>query len=287
MDFPLLNLVLLNCLLALSQFVVLRAGVFSVATAGLAAFGAYTTGLLVLRGMNPILGATLGTAMGGIVAALLSIPLARLRGVFQAIATLAFVMIVYSICLNATPVTGGANGLNAIPRVVNTWILAVVVAVVLYVVYSVNKSAIGRAFETLRQDETVAVSFGIPVANLHRFAFVLSGLVAGLAGSLMALHNYSVVPEEFAFGMMVSTLAAVVVGGRSSVLGPLAGAAFLTLLPEIARPLAENRMVITGVLLMVSIIYLPLGAVDTISLRFRQRRAARHERRLVSPGEAA
>jgi len=287
LDFPLLNLVLLNCLLALSQFVVLRAGVFSVATAGLAAFGAYTTGLLVLRGMNPILGATLGTAMGGIVAALLSIPLARLRGVFQAIATLAFVMIVYSICLNATPVTGGANGLNAIPRVVNTWILAVVVAVVLYVVYSVNKSAIGRAFETLRQDETVAVSFGIPVANLHRFAFVLSGLVAGLAGSLMALHNYSVVPEEFAFGMMVSTLAAVVVGGRSSVLGPLAGAAFLTLLPEIARPLAENRMVITGVLLMVSIIYLPLGAVDTISLRFRQRRAARHERRLVSPGEAA
>jgi len=287
-DFPLLNAVLINCLLALSQYVVLRAGVFSLATAGLAAFGAYTAGLLLAKvGTNAVLAAAAGAVMGGTIGLVLAIPLARLRGVFQAIATLAFVMIVYSLCLNATPITGGANGLNGIAKVVNTAILVAVVVAVVYVVFRLNRSALGRAFETIRQDETVAASFGIPVARVHSFAFALSGLVAGLAGSMMALHNYSVVPEEFAFGMMVSTLAAVVVGGRSSVFGPLVGAAFLTLLPEIARPLAANRMIITGALLMVSIIYLPLGLADTVVLRARRGLTARRDTRALSSGRPA
>jgi branched-chain amino acid transport system permease protein len=89
---PLLNLIILNCGLALSQYVVLRAGVFSVATAGLASIGAYTAGLLILRAGVPALVAVFGGALTGMIAALiLSVPLARLRGVFQAIATVAMV----------------------------------------------------------------------------------------------------------------------------------------------------------------------------------------------------
>jgi branched-chain amino acid transport system permease protein len=275
-DYPLLNLILLNCLLALSQFIVLRAGVFSVATAGLTACGAYTAALLVVKLSVPapvaiICGVLAGAGFG----LLLAIPLARVRGVVTAIATLAFVVIVQAACLNATPITGGAAGLNGIPKLLNTPTLVILVGLVVYLIFNLNRSGLGRAFETIRQDETVAVSFGIPVARLHALAFGLSGAVAGLGGGLMAFHNYSLVPEEFGFGMLVNLLAAVVIGGGSSVWGPLVGATFLTALPEVARPLAENRAIITGVLLMASIVYLPLGLVDTIFLAMRRGRAAK------------
>ena len=116
---PLLNLIILNCGLALSQYVVLRAGVFSVATAGLASIGAYTAGLLILRAGVPALVAVFGGALTGMIAALiLSVPLARLRGVFQAIATVAMVQIILSIALYGDDITGGANGLNGIDRLV-------------------------------------------------------------------------------------------------------------------------------------------------------------------------
>jgi branched-chain amino acid transport system permease protein len=268
------NLVMLNIGLALSQYIVLRAGVFSVATAGLAAVGAYTAGILVLRYQWPPVVAGVAALLVGAAAALvLSLPLARLRGVFQAIATLAFVQIVQSIALYATPLTGGATGLNGIPKSLNTLTLFIVLAAMLYLLAGLGRSSFGRACDTTRQDETAAVSLGIPVSKLHRQAFALSGAIAGVTGAMMAMHNYSVVPEEFGFGMLVSALAAVVLGGRSALLGPIVGAIILTALPEIARPLSEGRMVVTGILLIVTMIFLPQGIVDSLITRLRRRRA--------------
>jgi branched-chain amino acid transport system permease protein len=83
-----------------------------------------------------------------------------------------------------------------------------------------------------------------------------------------------VAPEEFGFGMLVTVLAYVVLGGRRSVLGPLAGATLLTLLPELARPLADNRLIVHGAVLMLVIIYLPHGIVDTVSIAYRRRMTA-------------
>jgi branched-chain amino acid transport system permease protein len=245
--------------------------VFSVATAGLAAFGAYAAGILVLRyHWVPIFAGLAGLLVGAAAALILSLPLARLRGVFQAIATLAFVQIVQSVALYATPLTGGATGLNGIPKSLNTATLLVVLAVLLYLLHGLGRSSFGRACDTIRQDETAAVSLGIPVSKLHAQAFALSGAIAGLAGAMMAMHNYSVVPEEFGFGMLVSALAAVVLGGRSALLGPIVGAVILTSLPEIARPLAEGRLVVTGILLVVTMIYLPHGIVDSLITRLRR-----------------
>src|SRR4029079_13177856 len=92
------DLVLLSSGLALSQYVVLRAGVFSVATPALASIGAYTAGILTLRtDAGAWAGLLAAAAMGTVVALILSVPLARLRGVFQAIATVAFCQIVLSL----------------------------------------------------------------------------------------------------------------------------------------------------------------------------------------------
>ena len=195
----LLNICIINAILALSQYVVLRAGVFSLATAGIAAIGAYTAGILMLRGVHPAV-CVLAAAVTGIVAAvILSVPLARLRGVFQAIATLAFVQIVMSLALYAESITGGATGLNGIAKTVETWHLLAVLLLVVFVMSRLGRSPTGRAFDTIRQDETVAVSLGIDVVSHHRVAFILSGCIAGLGGGMMAGHNYSVATAEFGF----------------------------------------------------------------------------------------
>jgi branched-chain amino acid transport system permease protein len=267
-----LDIVLLNCGLALSQFIVLRAGVFSVATPALASIGAYTAGILTLRwGVSALPGLAAAALAGMGVALVLSVPLARLRGVFQAIATVAFAQIVLSLTLYATELTGGANGLNGIPRLVDTPGLLVWVVVAVYVLACLSRSRLGYAFDAIRQDETVAATLGISAVAHHTLAFALSGAIAGISGALMAYHNRSVSPEEFGFGMLVTVLAYVVLGGRRSVLGPLVGAAILSLLPELARPLADNRLIVHGAVLMLVITYLPHGIVDTLLITYRRK----------------
>lgn len=283
----LLNLILLNCGLALSQYVVLRAGVFSVGTPALASIGAYAAGIATLRfGAGPLVGLIAAAALGTVAGLVLSLPLARLRGVFQAIATVALVQIVLSLTLYADELTGGANGLNGIPKLIDTGHLVLLLTGIVYVLVSLGRSRVGYAFDTIRQDETVAVSLGISTVRYHALAFALSGAIAGLTGGLMAYHNRSVVPEEFGFGMLVTVLAYVVLGGRRSVLGPLVGALILTLLPELARPLADNRLIVHGAILMLVITYLPHGIVDSVLIGYRRRRSALARDPAIAKGAA-
>ncbi|WP_127088608.1 branched-chain amino acid ABC transporter permease [Aquabacter cavernae] len=272
---PLGELVLVNACLAFSQYVVLRAGVFSLATAGFASLGAYGAAILAARHGVPMPLALVGAGLIGAVAGLvLSVPLSRLRGVYQAIATLAFVQIVLSLALYLEPVTGGAMGMNGLPRLIGGWELILVFGVIFYAMLALSRAGIGSTFDAIRQEETVAVSLGIRVVDYHRLAFALSGALGGLGGGLMALRNYSLVPEDFGFPLLIAVLTFVVLGGRVSPVGPVVGAAVLTLLPEIARPLADYRLLVNGVLMVLVIIYWPHGIVDTIRLHLRQRRHA-------------
>lgn len=272
----LLDLVLINALLAFSQYVVLRAGVFSIATAGLASIGAYTAANAVVSwGWPAPLGLLSAMLLATAAALLIAAPLARLRGVFQAIATLAFVQLVLSVTQNATSLTGGALGMNGIPRWATTPILLGAVTVALYGLWRLGRSWVGRAFDTIRQDETVAVSLGIDVARTHLLAFGLSGALAGLGGGLDAYHGYSITPDAFGFRLLVACLTFVVLGGRVSPWGPLVGAAILTVLPEVARPFRDYALLVHGALLILTITYLPDGVADTIGRRIRDRRLRR------------
>ena len=277
---PLFSQAILACGFAFSQYIVLRAGVFSVATAGFASIGAYTAALATMRlGLPPAFALCASLLAGALAGAILSIPLARLRGVFQAIATLAFMQIVMSVALYIEPVTGGALGLNGIPHVIETWHLLVFLGIIVYLMLAIGGSSIGRAFDAARQDETVAVALGIPVVRYHALAFVLSGAIAGVTGGLYAFHRYSIVPEQFGFPLLVDCLTAVVLGGRISVGGPIVGAVILAVLPELARVFADQRYLLHGALLMLVMIYLPDGIVDTIKFRLGQRASARAAKR--------
>lgn len=270
---PLMDLFLISAGFALSQYAVLRAGVFSVATAGIASIGAYLAAIVMTRiGFSIWVAAPMSMLIGGGVGLLLSIPLARLRGPYQAIATLAFVQVVLALALYAEPITGGALGIFNIPKEVGTSGLLACLALALYVLRSANASRLGSIFDALRQDEGVAGSLGISVAFHHTLAFGISGAIAGLFGALQAGYTYSISPHQYGFSLLAGTLAAVILGGRRSVWGPIAGAGIMTLLPELARPLADNRLLFTGLLLVLMIIFLPQGVVDGLLLSFKRHR---------------
>jgi len=272
---PLYELAMVNVLLAFSQYVVLRAGVFSLGTAAFAALGAYTSAILATRaGLPAWLCLIAAIAAGTIAGSLVAIPLARLRGVFQALATLALVQIVLSITLNWVQMTFGALGINSIPKVVGVSGLTCAVVLVAYVMAAMGSSSIGRAFDIIREDETVAVSLGISVQKHHLIAFVLSGAIGGLAGGLQAFDTYSITPGEFGFNLLVATLAMVVLGGRVSVWGPIVGAIIMTALPELLRNLQDYRTVVQGAILMLSITLLPLGIADTLIGALRRKRVS-------------
>ncbi len=280
----LFNVFLIASGYALSQWMVMRAGVFSVATAGMASIGAYGAAILTTRHGWPypmsLLAATL---MGSLAGLLLSWPLARLRGVFQAIATLAFVQVVVAVALYWGNLTGGAMGFNAIPHLVGTFeILAALVAVI-YLMLAMGATRLGRAFEAIRQNEAVASSLGVSV-NFHQsLAFAISGAIAGLFGALEALQSYALFPNTFGFPAVIAALSYVVLGGRRSVAGPIVGAAILLVLPEVSRPLADYRMALYGAVLMLVIAFMPRGIVDTAMLALRRKRLAQ---RSPSEGDA-
>src|SRR6185369_6097425 len=189
---------------------------------------------------------------------------------------LAFVQIMLALALYAEPLTGGAVGINNIPKQVSTLGLLFCVALTLYVLGSINRTRPGRIFDALRQDEGVAGSLGISIAFHHTLAFALSGAIAGLFGALQAGYIYSIVPHQYGFALVAGTLAAVILGGRRSIWGTVDGAAIMTVLPELARPLADNRLLLIGLLLVVMIVFLPQGVVDGL-LQLRRRRRGQLE----------
>ncbi|MDF3608111.1 branched-chain amino acid ABC transporter permease [Paracoccus sp. DMF-8] len=110
----------------------------------------------------------------------------------------------------------------------------------------------------------MAVSLGINATRTQTIAYAISGLIAGLFGSLEALHSYAIEPNQFGFHLIIVILSYVVLGGRRSVWGPLVGVALLIALPEISRPLADARIMIYGLILMVMMNFMPRGIVDTL-----------------------
>lgn len=273
---PLLDLIFVGTGYALSQAIVFRAGTFSVATSGFAAVGAYAAAILTVKhGFHPAAGVVIGTLLGLLCGLLLSVPLARLRGVYQAIASLAFVEIVVALILFFEELTGGPLGFHNIPRSATTWTLFLVMLATMALLILLGKGGVGRAFDAIRQDPPVAASLGVNPTKYHVLSFALSGAIAGLFGGLDAMRNFSLTAEQFGFAILIGTLSAVVLGGRRSVMGPLVGTTILVFVPEIFRPLADYRQAIYGLLLVVVMAFLPFGVYDTIIMKLHNRRLAR------------
>ena len=253
----------INAILAISIFITLYCGQLSLASVGFMAIGAYTVVILDITYHVPIpIGFAVGTVLAGLVGFVVGLPVLRLRGVFLAIATLGFVEALrFGVILNL-PITGEGQGLKNPDADIQNLIPTLVAVIVLaYTVWRLTGTKLGQAWAAIREDELAAAAQGIDVARYKMTSFVISALVAGLAGCLESQINFFVDPTVYGTPRAVQVLSFAVIGGVTNIWGPIFGAAFLTALPEIVREAAAYRDVITGVILILVIVFRPQGIV--------------------------
>ena len=172
-------------------------------------------------------------------ALIIGLPVLRLRGVFLAMATLAFGEVVRIAAVNLK-ITGGAEGLTGIPKVTKTWMIYLVLAGRAYFLAVLRRSRLGWGLVSMREDETAAGSLGIHITYYKVVAFVVGAMLAGLAGGMYAHLNYLITPRDFGFFIAVDLLTYNIVGGIGVWYGPILGAAMLTALPEVLRGVGSD-----------------------------------------------
>lgn len=258
-----------NALLALSIYLTLSCGMLAMANAAFMGLGAYTSAVLTMTyGLPFPLALLAGMAAPALMAFVIGKPTLRLSGVYLAMATLAFGEVVRIALLNAESITGGALGLNGIPQSTQWWHVAIALLITLAFLWRLRRSKVGRAFESIKEDETAAGLMGIDVAAHKMLAFVLGGAIAGLAGGLNAHLTFFIGPNEYGFDRAVDILTMTILGGINSLTGPVVGALILTLLPELLRSFKDFRLVVNGFILVLIVLFLPKGIWDPA--RFRQ-----------------
>jgi branched-chain amino acid transport system permease protein len=272
----------LNALLALSVYATLSCGQLALGNAGFMAIGAYAATLLTTRAGAPFpLAIATSLLLPALVAVPLGLPVLRLKGVFLAIATIGFGEVVRLGIVNWDYVDG-AQGIVAIPQKTSLWTIWLALALALGGFARLRGSKWGFALEAIREDEPAARTMGIHTTAYKLAMLVLGAGLAGLAGALEAHYTFMVAPNGFTFARVVDMLVFAVVGGTAHWLGPVIGAAFLTLLPELLRELSPLlgiepgplRLMVNGLVLLAVILFLPDGIVS-LPRRLRERRAAR------------
>jgi branched-chain amino acid transport system permease protein len=265
---------LINAMLAMSAFATLHTRLLSLASAGFAAIGAYSSAILAIKvGLPVALSIPAAVLICGLLAILIGLPVLRLNDVYLAICTLGFGEIVRVSIILLPGLTGGSTGANlstgfayeAMKRT-SPWVLALALAALCYLFWSTSKSKAGRALRAIRENPDAAATMGIDVVAYKNAAFVSSALIAGLAGAFYAHSVGSLDAGDFKFSRAVDILGYAVLGGSSQWFGPLLGAGLLTALPILLRDglvflknFAQLPNILNGLALMLVIIFMPGG----------------------------
>ncbi|WP_312815838.1 branched-chain amino acid ABC transporter permease [Sedimentibacter sp.] len=280
--FPILldNNYILHILILLGVYVVLGvslnvvAGVTGELDLGHAAFfgiGAYASSLFVINIFDNF---WIGMILAGLISLLfgliLGIPSLRIRGDYLAIVTLGFNEIIRYVLLNMQSITNGPMGIKGIPSptifgyTLNTkqqmfyliWILVIITCVVMN---RMSNSRFGRTLVAIREDEIAATSLGINTGKYKIWSFAITAAFAGIGGSFFAHYMNFINPNNFTSNESILILCMITVGGRGSIIGSVIGVAILFLLPELLRPIADYRMLIYGILLVLMMVFKPKG----------------------------
>jgi branched-chain amino acid transport system permease protein len=266
-------------LLAMSMYFPLTAGQLSLASPGFYSLGGYIAAIMATADYFAPWRDALGWMMfplewliaamaSALLALLVGIPALRLRGIYLALATIAFVEILRVLCLNLE-ITGGAIGIFGVPQLFESrwgyiWTFGPLLVITLIFSYRLECSRVGRAFKAIREDELAAGAMGVNPTYYKVLAFVIGAVLAGIVGSMSAPFLNTWNARQGTFDASISYLAYVLIGGGRSMWGPMLGAALLASLPELLRPLKDARLIINGVVLVIASIYLPQGIVGAL-----------------------
>ncbi|MFD0686717.1 branched-chain amino acid ABC transporter permease [Actinomadura fibrosa] len=201
--------------------------------------------------------------LAGVAGGLFSPIAGRLRGTYLGIASLALIFIGQHVLFNAESVTGGFNGRDVPPLelfglrfddspelvVLNVplgalerlWFLGVALLVpAVWIARGVLRGRPGRALNTIRDHEVAASVMGVPVARYRAGVFTLSSMYAGAAGALLALVFRRTVPDYFGMFLSLDYLAMIVIGGLGTAAGAVAGAVFVSVLPQLLTRFGDD-----------------------------------------------
>ena len=249
-------------------------GQFSLGHAGFMSVGAYLAAAVSLFLGPKILGDSGGTTLqqglmflaaliaGGLGASLaglfVGVPSLRLKGDYLALVTLGFGEIIRVVFQNVE-FLGGALGLNGIPAYTTIfWVLAFV-AISVFVVTCLVHSTYGRGFLATHDDEIASEAVGLNTTRYKIVAFVIGAFFAGIAGGLYGHFKMTITPTGFDFTKSIEIVVMVILGGMGNTLGVILAAILLTLLPELLRPIAEYRMIIYSLMLIILMLVRPQG----------------------------
>lgn len=279
-------------ILGISIYMTLYGGMFSLANAGFMAIGAYVSVILTQQyEWSYVTAILMGMLAAGVIAIPVGLTVLRLSDIYLAIATIGFGEIVRIMILNTDriyreitderlAITGGATGIKGIPVITTTEYLIITLIILAYFLSRMHRSRFGRALATIRQDEKVAASMGINVVYYKNMAFIMGGMIAGLAGGMSGHLTRIITPGTYGFTQAVDILAYAVLGGTFVLVGPILGGMLLVYIPELLRRLdifefmtditgidfVQNEAQIIGMLnglvLLLVIIYLPGGITD-------------------------
>lgn len=283
------NLIAINAIVVLGlNLFIGYAGQISLGHAAFFGLGAYGSAIATSTySLSPWPAMVLVGAIVGGIALLIGVPVLRLSGHYLAMATLGFNFVVHSVLLEWDKVTGGPSGFSGIPplaigdflfdtEIRLHYLLWAITLICLMISLNLVRSGVGRGLSALAGDETAAAALGVNTRVAKIKVFVLSAVLASLAGSLFA-HCYSFISPD-SFGIFTSTdlVIMVVVGGMGSVWGSLFGAALLTVLPEWLDIFQTYKDFVDGAILVLILMFLPqglvAGLVDLVKIRLALRR---------------
>lgn len=274
------------------------AGQISLGHAAFYGVGAYTAAVLSTNfDINPWIGLIFSLLIPGVIAFIIGFTMSRLNGYYLAMATLAFGFIVHVVLVEWKSVTKGASGLYGIPKIelfgltlslgINYYYFVwFFVIIVLVLSMNIINSRIGRALRSIHGSQIAASSMGVDAGKYKMQIFVVGAMFSGLAGWLMAHMSYSITPSSFTFDASIIFLAMVVLGGSTSVWGPILGSILITVLEVIVDILGEHIAFVTsdfehvlyGLILMVVIIFMPQGLLPAFSNNYRIKKRLKAEK---------
>jgi branched-chain amino acid transport system permease protein len=278
--FDIANRMAINAIVVLGLNLLIGfAGQISLGHAGFFGVGAYASAVLTTHfSWTPIAALCAGAAGASLLAAAIAPPIFRLRGHYLAMATLGLGIVISIILKNEAGYTGGPDGMSVPPMSAFGWeifgerqwywLFAGILLFSVWACQNLIDSPFGRALRALHGSEVAAQVVGVDVTRYKVAIFVLSAFFASIMGSLAAHYVGFVTPDNAEFSHSIELVTMVVVGGVASVYGSVIGAVLLTALPQALTTFEGWETVAFGVILMLSMIFLPKGLVPTLAAKF-------------------
>jgi branched-chain amino acid transport system permease protein len=264
-----------------SLHLIIRTGHVSLCHSAFVGVGAYASANVVMKLHLPfVAGLLAGTLAAAALALVIGPIILRLTGKYFVLITFLLGEILRMVFVDWIAVTGGANGLSDIPSPSpafadpkSFYLLALAAAVFCIAVCGrILSSEIGRFVNAIRESEQLAECVGVPVIRTKILMFVIACAFAGFAGSLLAHYAHYISPPNFGPIESLNLVIMNVIGGMNTLIGPLIGAFFLVLVPELLRGYVQLQHVIFGLVLIVVMAFMPGGMAglrETIGLIMR------------------